>query len=349
MADPNAEYGPPLAGSFNWPRPGSPGSFGYRRSASHMHAGVDIQAPEGRPWKAVADGVIRNVVTAPGTGFAGYGRAVVLEHVDGRSGRPVFFLYAHGQSVTVAPGQVVTKGQELGKVGRSQFARRPTRPEGSMGPHLHFEASTHSYPQGAEARTRVDPGVLLGAYPRPSTPPATPPPPPAPRPSPTTPAPEDLVTPDGAGELLAKQQLRVRLMARLIQTDVEVNRIQRQLVAAGHPIVASGLGALWSQSRGRLWPLLNRSSRLEEIRAAVLEWLERIETAARQAAAAVPEGMRAAVEAIRARLRAIWEAGIDWAEGTARELAQQAAVVIVGGSVTLFLFAAWVLSKRGKL
>lgn len=345
MSDPSAEYGPPLAGSFRWPRPGTRGAFGFRRSSSHMHAGVDIQAPEGRPWLAVADGVVRHVVTAPGSGFAGYGKALVLEHLDGRSGRPVFFLYAHGSQITANVGQVVTKGTELGKVGRSQFARRPTRPEGSMGPHLHFEASTRDYPQGAEARTRVDPGALLGAYPRPTTPPTPTPAPVAATPDRTA----DVVREDAQGELLAKQQLRVALMARLIRTDLEVAAVQRQLVAAGYPVVASALAALWSQSRGRLWPLLNRSSRLEDIRAAVLEWVERIETAARQAAAAVPEAMRATVETIRARLRAIWEAGIDWAEGTARELAQQAAVVVAGGSMVLVLLAAlWLWSKKGK-
>ena len=337
MSDPNAEYGPPLAGQFRWPRPGTRGAFGFRRSASHMHAGIDIQAPEGRPWLAVADGVVRHVVTEPGSSFAGYGRALVLEHLDRRSGRPVFFLYAHGQGVTAHVGQVVVKGDELGKVGRSQFARRPTRPEGSMGPHLHFEASTHSYPQGAEARTRVDPQHLLGIVPRPTTPPA----PVAATPDRTA----DVVTPDAQGELLAKQALRVALMARLIRTDLEVAAVQRRL---GAGVASSTLGVLWSQSRGRLWPLLNRSSRLEEIRAAVLEWVERIETAARQVAAAVPETMRATVETIRARLRAIWEAGIDWAEGTARELAQQAAAVVAGGSMVLVLLAALWWFSKGK-
>jgi len=176
MADPNPEYGPPLSGEFHWPRLGGRGAFLFhrydahvdargRRVPAHDHQGIDLEAPVGREWLAVADGVIRNVVNAPTDGFLGYGRCVVLEHKDRATGRYVWFFYAHGLEVLVRPGQHVRRGDVLGKVGRSQWARFPTRPEGTMPPHLHLEASLRPYPQGPESPTRVDPLFVLRSLP----------------------------------------------------------------------------------------------------------------------------------------------------------------------------------------
>ena len=279
MTDPvtaASEYGPPLAGSFNWPRPGGPGSFGVRRSSTHHHQGVDIAVPRGREWLAFADGDVVRVVTSPtpAAGFAGYGRVVVLRHKDRATGREVYALYAHGDSVTVRAGQHVEKGHALGKVGNSQFARRPTRPEGSMGVHLHWELSTHPYPQASEAPTRVDPVAFLRSHGLGGMPPA-PPAPPAPVADRAPPVPDD--------ELMAKRELRQELMARLAATDVRVALVQQQLRTAGHPMVTEALGAAWTPARARLWALLVAPSRLADIHAAVNAWLARIDALAARA------------------------------------------------------------------
>ena len=358
MADPTAEYGPPLRlGTIRWPRPGAPGSFGFARTASHHHQGVDLQAPAGTPWLAAADGVIRHVVTGPdrNAGFAGYGKVVVLEHQDRGTDRPVYILYAHGQDVTVSEGQRVQKGHELGKVGSSQYAANPTREEGSMGAHLHLETSTRDYPQGPEARTRMDPTTLFGVRipPRRTTPPAGTPPPSSPRepsadraPAPTpAPAPEDIEP----GEVLAKQALRQALMNRLALTDVRVALLQAQLRTQGHTTVAAALGAAWAEPRARLWALLVRPSRLAEIRAVVGEWLAKIEELAAQARALVPAAMHAFVERVRRELRGIWERGINWAEENMERLRVQVLGAAAVGAGALIIFAVlWGMSKAKK-
>lgn len=322
MSDPTAEYGPPIAG-VRWPARGTRGSFGFRRSPSHMHQGVDLQAPEGTPWLAVADGTIEHVVTAPGTGFAGYGKVVVLAHRDRATGRLLHILYGHGQSVTVARGAEVTRGQELGKVGRTQYARRPTRPEGSMGPHLHLEVSTHAYPQGPEARTRLDPAEVLGGR-----------------------VPErELPARADAGPIMAKRDLRVALMARLIRTDLTVARVQRELTAAGYAPAAALLGSVWTRTRGELLPLLSGPSRLETVRAAVMSWLERIDETARQAAAMVP-ALAARAEAVRVELRRIWEDGVDWTTEQVEQLRDAVVRTASGaGSLLTLVLIALALSR----
>lgn len=322
MSDPTAEYGPPIAG-VRWPARGSRGSFGFRRSSSHMHQGVDLQAPEGTPVLAVADGTIEHVVTSPGSGFAGYGRVVVLAHRDRTSGRMLHVLYGHLQSVTAARGAEVTRGQEIGKVGRTQYARRPTRPEGSMGPHLHLEVSTHAYPQGPEARTRLDPAEVLGGR-----------------------APErELPARADAGPIMAKRDLRVALMARLIRTDLAVARVQRELLTAGgYAPAAALLGSVWTRTRGELLPLLSGPSRLEAVRAAVMQWLERIDETARQAAALVP-ALAARAEAVRVELRRIWEDGVDWTTERVEQLRDAVVRTATGGSLLVLVLFGLALSR----
>lgn len=318
MSDPS-EYGPPLRGTVRWPRPGSPGSYGYARTPSHHHQGIDLVAPEGRPWLAVADGTIVRVATVPTPGFRGYGKIAVLRHKDESSGEYLYILYAHGQSVTVRVGQHVRRGHELGKVGRSQFARRPTRPEGSMGAHLHLEVSRAPYPQGSEAPTRMDPYALLhGAVPG------------VPRPvaRETTPTPDE--------QLVAKRDLRLALIQRVVETDVATARFAAQLRAQGHDVVAGLLLGAWSEARARIYALLLVPSRLEQIRDAVRAWLADLDTLAARARTAAPS-LADTIETARATLAGIWSRGIDWAESTLGQLATQAARIVVGGSATLLL------------
>ena len=84
------------------------------------HYGVDIANRKGAQVEAIAPGV----VTWAGERY-GYGKLVEIDHGNGYRTR-----YAHNQKITVDVGQRVTKGDTVGKVGRSGR---------STGPHIHLE------------------------------------------------------------------------------------------------------------------------------------------------------------------------------------------------------------------
>ena len=103
--------------------------FGFRSCAgcSSNHMGLDFTPGAGYPIQAVADGV---VVVAQQSGE--FGVHVTIEHsIDGVMFRTT---YAHMQlgSMTVVPGQTVTRGTVLGGVGSTG---------NSTGNHLHFEVT----------------------------------------------------------------------------------------------------------------------------------------------------------------------------------------------------------------
>lgn len=99
-------------------------TFGVRRDpilgTPAMHAGLDFRVPSGRKVHATGRGT---VVSAGWNG--GYGRMVEIEHSDGLTTR-----YAHMSKITVKEGDVVERGDVVGKVGSSGR---------STGAHLHYE------------------------------------------------------------------------------------------------------------------------------------------------------------------------------------------------------------------
>ncbi len=100
-------------------------SFGERNDPfagdeGEFHRGIDIAAPTGTAIHATGDAV----VASAGWG-SGYGREVVLNH-----GHGITTLYAHMASITVVPGENITRGQVIGYVGVSGR---------STGAHLHYE------------------------------------------------------------------------------------------------------------------------------------------------------------------------------------------------------------------
>jgi murein DD-endopeptidase MepM/ murein hydrolase activator NlpD len=100
-------------------------SFGERTDPfagdeGEFHRGIDIAAPTGTPIHATGDAV----VASAGWG-TGYGREVMLDHGHGITTR-----YAHMASITVVPGENVTRGQVIGYVGVSGH---------TTGAHLHYE------------------------------------------------------------------------------------------------------------------------------------------------------------------------------------------------------------------
>jgi murein hydrolase activator len=112
-------------GLLDWPAVGAVSTkFGTvvhpRFKTEIPHPGLDIDAPQGQPFRSVFDG--RVAYAAP---LAGYGLTVVVDH-----GQGVVSIYAHAEALLVVQGEDVERGQDLGRVGDSASLR---------GPYLYFE------------------------------------------------------------------------------------------------------------------------------------------------------------------------------------------------------------------
>jgi len=92
-----------------------------------IHPGVDIDAPQGTPVRAAADGVVLHAGM-----MSGYGRVVVIDHGNG-----IQTYYAHLSSFAVIPGQEIRQGAVIGAVGASGRA---------TGSHLHYEVRNQGSP-----------------------------------------------------------------------------------------------------------------------------------------------------------------------------------------------------------
>ncbi len=99
--------------------------YGYRIHPIYrtrkMHTGIDLTAPTGTLVYATGDGKINKAGYTPG----GYGKRVLIDHGFGFK-----TLYAHLNDVLVKEGQLVKRGDPIGKVGNSGR---------STAPHLHYE------------------------------------------------------------------------------------------------------------------------------------------------------------------------------------------------------------------
>lgn len=100
------------------------GGYGMRRDpvtgVSKFHAGLDYSAPVGTPVYATAEG---RVTIAERKNM--YGNIVEIDH-----GYDYMTRYMHLSHISVAPGQTVKTGQEIGRVGSTGK---------STAPHLHYE------------------------------------------------------------------------------------------------------------------------------------------------------------------------------------------------------------------
>ncbi|NYT86270.1 M23 family metallopeptidase [Pollutimonas harenae] len=106
-------------------------SFGWRRNpvtGRHtMHEGLDFAAPKGTPIHAASGGVVTQARYA-----SGYGKLIEISHGNGLVTR-----YAHASSFNVKVGDLVEKGQLIGRVGSTGR---------STGSHLHFEVRMAGHP-----------------------------------------------------------------------------------------------------------------------------------------------------------------------------------------------------------
>jgi len=116
-------------------------NFGLRRilngEVRNPHAGLDIAAPTGATVVAPAAGT----VSLTGS-FYFNGNTIFIDH-----GAGLISMFCHLSAIGVQPGDVVHKGQKIGRVGATGRA---------TGPHLHWSVSLNGQ--------RVDPAAVLALF-----------------------------------------------------------------------------------------------------------------------------------------------------------------------------------------
>ncbi|GAA4923013.1 M23 family metallopeptidase [Actinoplanes utahensis] len=100
---------------------------GYGVRFGQLHAGIDLAAPDGTPYKAIHAGTVTQV------GYnGGYGNSITIKQDDGTE-----IIYAHSRRTLVDKGAKVQAGQVIGEVGNTGY---------SYGTHLHLEVHVNGTP-----------------------------------------------------------------------------------------------------------------------------------------------------------------------------------------------------------
>lgn len=95
---------------------------GISRGTSSYHFGIDYRASTGTAVKAAQDG---KVIETTGGWAGGFGNSILVDHGGGVTTR-----YAHLSQIGVSSGDIVSRGEVIGRSGNTGY---------STGPHLHFE------------------------------------------------------------------------------------------------------------------------------------------------------------------------------------------------------------------
>jgi len=114
------------------------------------HPAVDFAEQLGAPVLAAADGVVSRIISSP----VGCGHGVVIEHESFER----WTVYCHMQAVTVEPGQAVSRGEQIGQVGKTGSAAVP---------HVHLELCTfdcESHADGDFSGTEDPLAIAVGCY-----------------------------------------------------------------------------------------------------------------------------------------------------------------------------------------
>jgi murein DD-endopeptidase MepM/ murein hydrolase activator NlpD len=99
----------------------------YGERWGRLHPGVDLGAPQGTPFNAVAAG---KVILCRWNG--GYGNNVMIDHGGG-----IITVYGHASKLLCKEGQTVKAGDQIALTGNTGH---------SFGAHLHFEVREHDKP-----------------------------------------------------------------------------------------------------------------------------------------------------------------------------------------------------------
>ena len=115
--------------------------FGVRRffngEERNPHSGLDFAVPAGTPIKTPANGKV--ILTG---NYFFNGNTVFVDH-----GQGFISMFCHLSKIDVKPGQVLSRGAVVGKVGSTGRA---------TGPHMHWNISLND--------ARVDPAIFIGAF-----------------------------------------------------------------------------------------------------------------------------------------------------------------------------------------
>lgn len=128
--------------TFIWPVKGRiSGMFGnqriYNGDPGSYHSGMDIAAPSGTFYVAPADGVVTLAADSP---FSLEGNLLMIDHGMGLNS-----AFLHSSEILVKKGDIVKRGQPIGRVGATGSA---------TGPHLHWSMKWND--------ARIDPILLTG-------------------------------------------------------------------------------------------------------------------------------------------------------------------------------------------
>ena len=127
----------PVTQGFIWPVKGELISRFGDKGTGLRNDGINIAAPKGTPVVAADNGV----VAYSGNELKGFGNLVLIRHPNGW-----VTAYAHNETLLVARGEHVERGQEIARVGSTGNVTSP---------QLHFEVR-----KGGE---RIDPLSVIGA------------------------------------------------------------------------------------------------------------------------------------------------------------------------------------------